>query len=103
MEQGQELLLKLAREIDEHVSATDQIQFGKRRIHNQVLRRKDHQFPDMFGNTISGLFLDEIALEALPGDIRRNRRQIETLPGTFDSMFVYIGRKYLYPDPSPQL
>jgi hypothetical protein len=96
MEQGQQLFLEISGQIYEEVSATEDIQLGEWRVHDEILRGEDHHLPD--------ILLDPIAARLLPGEkkiktlgryLSSDVRKVHALAGLFDALCVYVRRKYL--------
>ena len=52
VEQGDELLLQFPAHIDQQVAATDQVEFGERRVFDHVLLGKDHHVADAFVDAV---------------------------------------------------
>src|SRR5687767_13911341 len=96
MEERQELPLQFSGEVNQEIPAAEQIELRKRRVHQDILRREDHQFPNLFRHSIAKLFLAEIALETLRRDVRGDGRRIQALPRAVNGVFVDIGREYLH-------
>ena len=65
MKQWDQFLLHLRGKIDQQVAATQDIQFGEGRIHDQVLLCKNHHFPDFFAYPVTALFFDKVAIHPL--------------------------------------
>ena len=59
VKQRNEFLLHLRSEVDQQVAATQNIQLGKRRIHDDALRGKDHHFPDLRAHPVAAFHFDK--------------------------------------------
>ena len=58
-------MLQLAVEVDHHIAARDQIEFGKRRVLDEAVHREHAQVADLLDRAIFIAVLGEPALEAL--------------------------------------
>ena len=63
MKEREKFLLQFRCQIDEQVAATYKGEFGKGRIHDDVLRGKNDHLTDGFCHLIPALHLDEEALQ----------------------------------------
>ena len=70
MKERHELFLQLRRQIDEQVPAGHEIDLGEGRIHDEVLRRKDHHLADILCDPVAVLVLDEEPAQAFLRHIR---------------------------------
>ena len=98
VKQRDQLLLQITVQIDQHVAATDEVEFGKRRVFDHVLLGKNQQIADA-PNDAKGAavrFLSEKARQPLRGDIGGDVGGIDTGAGRFDGSTVNIGGEYLY-------
>ena len=87
MKQGDELLLQLAAHIDQQVAATDQIEFGERRILDHVLLGKDQQIADDLVDAIGAVrILAEKARQPLGRDIGGDAGGKDAAAGLFDGL-----------------
>ena len=102
MEERQELPLQFSCEVNQEIPAGEQIELRKWRVHHDILRREDHHFPNLLRDSISKLFLGEIALETLRRDVRGDGRRIQGLARAVNGVFVNIGREYLHADLATQ-
>ena len=69
MERWQDLALERCAQIDEQVSATDQVQIGKRRINHHVLPGEDAHLTDAFVDAVAALRFEEEPLQPLRGKV----------------------------------
>ena len=90
-----ELLLQLRRQVDEQVAAAHQVEFGERRVHDDVLRRKDHHLPDRLGHLVAVLHLDEVLAQPLRRQVRGDVGREYTGAGFLDGLPVQVGREDL--------
>ena len=72
VKQRNQFLLHLRRQIDQQVAAAQDIQLGKGRVHDEVLRRKDHHLPDLFAHPVAALFLGEKPAQPLRRNVGGN-------------------------------
>ena len=68
VKQRNQFLLHLRGQIDQQVAAAQNVQLGEGRIHDEILRRKDHHLADLFAHPVAALLLGEEPLQPL----RRN-------------------------------
>ena len=61
MEQLHQRTLQFRAEINQQIAASEYVQLGKRRVHDDILRRKDHHFADGLMYPITAIFLDKKA------------------------------------------
>ena len=52
-------------QVDEHIAATDEVEFGKGRVFHHVLFREDAYFAHAFADLIVGIHLREETAETL--------------------------------------
>ncbi len=64
MEQGDDFFLQFRREVDQQVAATEHVQFGERRVHDEVLGREHGHFADLLMDAVDAVFLREESAEA---------------------------------------
>ena len=93
--QRQELLLRLDIDVDQEVPAAEDVQLRKRRIDEDVLRRKDHQVADLFLDPVALAFADEKSRQPLGGHVRGDARGERALAGLLDGVMVDVGGKDL--------
>ena len=55
MENGNQAFLQRRPQVDQHVAATDEVEFGKRRVFHHVLFREDAQFAHAFADLVVGI------------------------------------------------
>ena len=93
--QRQELLLRLDIDVDQEVPATEDVQLGKRRIDEDVLRRKDHQVADLFLDPVALALTHEEPRQPLGRHVRGDARGERALAGLLDGVMVDVGGKDL--------
>jgi hypothetical protein len=71
VKQGDEFLLQVAAQIDQGASATDEIEFGERRIFDDVLLGKDQHVADTFVYPVSAA--GRIYKKSVPGVASRSQ------------------------------
>ena len=103
MKEGHELSLRLRREIDEEVTATDDVELGEGRVHNDILGGKDYCLPDFLGNLVAVLGLDEKPVQTLLRYVGGNIGRKRTLSGPVNGLPVQIGGKDLERRPLLQI
>ncbi|MGC4120345.1 MAG: hypothetical protein QM765_38340 [Myxococcales bacterium] len=91
MEQRDELLLQLAREVDEQVAAGEQVELGERRVHDDVLRREHHHLADLLADPEAALLLDEEAAQALGRDVGGDAVRVDAHACPVDGLAVEVG------------
>ena len=83
VEQGDELLLQVAVQVDHEVPAADEIELGEGRILDDVVFGEDDRVPDAFVDAVGqaiGLGHEE-PRQALPGQIDGDAGRVEARPG----------------------
>ena len=91
--QRQELLLRLDIEVDQQVPATEDVQLRKRRIDEDVLRRKDHQVADFFLDPVALALADKKPRQPLRRHVRGDARGKRAPAGLLDGVLVDVGGK----------
>ena len=91
MKQRNQFLLHLCCQIDQQVAAAQNVQLGKRRFQDEILRREDHQLTNLLAHPVAVFLLGEESLQSgfrnVGGDIGRK----DTLPRLFNRVLVQIG------------
>ena len=100
--QRQELLLRLDIDVDQEIAAAEDVHLRKRRIDQDVLRRKDHQVADLFLDPVALVFLDEESLKPLRGNVRGNARGKRPPAGLVDGVLVDVRGKNLDASDCPE-
>ena len=96
MKERKQLFLSFRPEIDQQVATGDEIEFGERRVLQDVVQRKDNHIPDMLLDMIAVLFLRKEAGQALGRDIALDPLPIKSPTGRLDGFAVQIRRKNLH-------
>ena len=93
VEQGHEFFLQVAVQVDEQVAAADQVEFGKRRIFDDVLLGKNQHVADAFMDAVDSCRRTrrKKSRQPLRGEIGGNARRIETGPGRGNGPAVNVG------------
>ena len=91
MKERQELLLQLRGQVDEQVPAAQDVELGEGRVHDDVLRGKDHHLPDGLADPVAALVLDEEPAQALRRHIRGDVGRENALAGFLDGVPVQVG------------
>ena len=97
MEKWDELLLQFRSHIDQQIAATDQVEFGKRRVFDQVLLGKDDFVADALLDAVGPALriLGEKARKSFRRNIGGNARRVDASACAFDGAAVNIGGKHL--------
>ena len=95
MKQWNQLLLHLRRQVDQQVAATQDVQLGERRIHDQILRRENDHFPNLFTDPVAMLFFCKEPAEPLRRDIGGHVLVEKSLPGFINRIPIQIGGENL--------
>ena len=95
MKERKEFFLHLRGQVDQQVPAAQNIQLGKGRVHDEVLRREDHRLPDLFAHPVAVFFFGKEPAQPLRrhvcGDIVRK----DALAGLVNGVPVQVGGKDL--------
>ena len=98
VQEGDDLLLRLRFEVDQNVSATDQVHLGKGGIGEQILSRECDCFAQLFADLPGGVvYPREEAGQPFRRDIRGDALGIDSPAGDVEGLFVDIRRKDLQP------
>ena len=95
VKERQELLLQLRVQVDQQVPAGQDVELGEGRVHDEVLRGKDHHLADLFADPVAVLVLDKEPAQALRRHIRGDVGRIDALAGFVDGVPVQVGGKDL--------
>ena len=98
MEQQKDLLLRFGAQIDQEVTARDQVETRERRIGQHILRREDHRPAQLRHHPVAVVLLCKEAGEPLRRHISCNRFRIASLAGESDRILVDIGGENLQLD-----
>ena len=90
MEQRHEFLLHLCGQVDQEIPAAQDVQLRERRVHDEILRRKDHHLPDLLPHTVAVILFREEPRQSLRRHIPRDVLREETLPRLVDGIIVQI-------------
>jgi len=90
MKDWPEFLLCLCTQIDEKVSAAEQIQPRERRIAQNVLRCKDDHIPDLFTYAVKFVLFCKEPLQPLQRHICDDVGRVSTLASEVNGVFVYV-------------
>ena len=91
VKQRQQLFLQLRGQVDEQVPAAQDVELGEGRIHDEVLRGKDHHLPDGLADLVAALYLDEKPAQALRRHIGGNVGRENGLAGFLNGLAVQVG------------
>ena len=99
VEQGHELLLEIPAHIDQQVAATDQVQFGKRRVFDHVLLGKDQYVAEAFVDAIGRAvrLLDEKSRQSFRRNVGGDAGGIDAGAGLSDG----LADQYPWRTPAP--
>ena len=95
MEELKDPPLHLRVEIDQQVSANDEVHIDEGRILDQILGGKDEHLAHVPAEPVQVAVLDKKTLQPLPGDIGGNPFAVGPLSGRFDGAGVQVGGKNL--------
>ena len=91
VKQRNEFLLHFRRQVDQQVAAAQDVQLGEGRVHDEVLRRKDHHLADLLAHPVAVFFLDEEPAQPLRRHVGGNVVREEALAGLVDRVLVQVG------------
>ena len=94
MEQRDDVFLN-GPEIDQHIAATDQVQFRERRIANEVMPAEYTQLAQTLVDLVAALDLCKIAPQAFRADFRCDVLGVFAAAGFFDGSFADVGSENL--------
>src|SRR6266542_7085267 len=103
MEKGQQSFLQFSGEINEQVTAAEQVEFGEGWIHDEILRREDYHLANFLADAIAPVLLRKEPLQPFGRNIRFDAARIQPLPGDFDGLNVDVRREHLDLDVPPGL
>src|SRR5205085_124592 len=90
MEKGQQTFLQIHFEIDQQVTARNQIQLGERRILDEAVRRKNAELPHFLAHLVAVLFLAKKAAQTFRRNLFHRLRRITRLAGDFERSSIEI-------------
>ncbi len=88
MKQGNDALLHLWLQVNEHIAARDQVHVDERRVFDDVMRRENDLLPNVFDNRITVVALHEIFPQQLRRDRLRDRIRIYALARELDRLLI---------------
>ena len=94
-EEGDNFLLGLRLEVDEHVAAGDQVHLREWGVGDQVLTRKDDRFAELLGDLVAIVLPREETFQPFGGDICGNAIQVHAGAGGLQGGLVHIGGEHL--------
>ncbi len=95
MKDGHDPFLQYRPEVDQHVTATDDIDPRKGRILKQVLSSENTHITDGFVNSIATFHLEEKASQPFRRDIGRNTVRVDPGAGFLNASLAEVGAKEL--------
>src|SRR5215813_1884423 len=96
MKDGDDARLKFGAEIDEQVTARNQIDTRKWRILDDAVRRKNAQIANVFIHRITDIVSGEIPFQSLFGDVLQKRFGISSRSRHDQRVLVNVGGKQLH-------
>jgi hypothetical protein len=91
VENRQKSSLQFRRQVDKQVPAAHEVHPCERRIHDEVLGRKDHHLPDGLCDPIAALELNKEPTQTLWRHIRSDVGRVNGRTSFRDGVFVQIG------------
>ena len=95
VKERQQFFLQLRGQVDQQVPAAQDVELGEGRIHDEVLRGKDHHLPDGLADLVAALYLDEKPAQPFRRHIRGNVGRENGLAGFLDGVPVQVGGENL--------
>ena len=92
----EDLLLRVAVQVDQQIAARDEVEPRKRRVAHQVVQRKEHRFAHFATHPVAVVLFNEEALEPVLRNIGRNDVRVHAFACDADRVFVEVGREDLY-------
>ncbi len=89
-------LLQPRLEVDHQVAAGDQVKARERRVADEVVHREQARLTQLLGHAVAAVLLDEVALQALGGQVRDGRAEVKPGPRGLDGAVVHVGREDLH-------
>ena len=83
-------LLQLRPQVNQQVAATDQIQFGERRVLRHILAREDAEIANGFTDLVATFLPDEEPLQPRRRDIPRDAGGINALTRFLDGLIADV-------------
>src|SRR5512147_2343439 len=96
MEQRHESFLQCGIQVDQQIPTTQQVEFGKRRVLDQILDRKNRHFADFFFDVIAVAFIEEKSPEPRRRDMVSDGDGIDSRARRLDRLGVDVRAENLY-------
>ncbi len=96
MEHGKHLPLQQCAEVDEHVAATDEVEVGERRVHDDVLPREHAHFADGFVDAVAAVGFREKPPQPFRRHVVGDARGIKALPRAVERREVDVRAENLH-------
>src|SRR6476469_1596509 len=96
MEQGHESFLQCGIQVDQQIPTTEQVEFGKRRVLDQILDRKNRHFANFLFDVKAIAFIEEKSPETLRRDMVGDGPGIDSLARRLDCLGVDVRAENLY-------
>ena len=90
-----QFFLHLRVQVDQQVAADQDVELGEGRVHDHVLRGKDHHLADLLAHPVAVLVLDEEPAQALGRDVRGDVGRKDARARLVDGVPVQVGGKDL--------
>ena len=91
VKQRNQFLLHLRGQIDQQVAAAQDVQLGKGRIHDEILRRKNHHLANLFAHPVAVFFLGKEPAQPLRRHVGGDIGRKEALAGLVNRVPVQVG------------
>src|ERR1700740_3023072 len=88
--------LQVRLEVDEHVTARNQVEPVKRGILDQIVRGEDAHLPNVLADLVPVVLPDEEPLQALRKDVLRDAFRVARLTSELECLVVDVAREDLY-------
>src|SRR5260370_23712403 len=95
MKDGHDPFLQNRPEVDQHVTATDDVDPRKRRILEKIVPSKNTDIADRFVNSIAAFHFDEKASQPIRRNIRPNTLRVDPRTGFLNTSLVEVRAKKL--------
>jgi len=96
VKQRDQLLLGFCTQVDQQVAATQDIELREGRVHDEILRGKDHQLTNLFAHLVAAFGLREEPPKSWLGDIGGDILQVNALARSVDRIRVQVGGEDLH-------
>ena len=101
VKQRDQLFLHFRGKINQQVPAAQDVELGEGRVHDEILRRKNDHFANLFAHPVAVILLGEEPLEPCFRQVRGDVGQKEARAGLVNGVPVEVGGKDLDRDFSP--